>query len=378
MITNNISMKDMVMPFFLFIVGCSISLSVVPLRERGYARWTLLKKVLIRTFKLFILGIFLQGGNFPRYDLSSLRIPGVLQRIAVNYFVVCITVISLPVWSDWNLVKNRNYLNNILGVAVKYGMYWISGFGILVIFVIVTFGLPIPDCGYTRGHITPQCNAAGVIDAAILTPSHIYPYPSCLQANPPCTYFDPEGILTTFGSIASCFFGLYYGLILFHYKDHKLRLAHWIPLSVVLTALGIIVHFSGIPLNKNLYSLSYIFLMAGSSGLLLTAFYILIDIPKSRVSEYFVMPLIVIGMNSIAIYTGDYFLPSGPFFGTGRGSTAFIYYGTPSHNIVNIYWDALVVIFKPHFANFVFAISDVIFWMVVAAVLYKKKIFVKL
>jgi heparan-alpha-glucosaminide N-acetyltransferase len=364
------------MPCFLFIVGASISLSILPLRAKGVTRWELFKKAAVRTFKLFALGIFLQGADFPNYDLSMLRLPGVLQRIAFDYFVVTCCVIFMPVW-DAQFLQNNKYLNATVSVFVKYIAYWVTAISIFIVFISMTFGVRIPDCNNKRGQITPACNAAGIIDKAILTTAHMYQTPTCLDAVPPCKFFDPEGILSTVGSTASCFFGLYFGFILYVHKSHKIRLAHWIPFSAILFVLGIAIHFAGIPLNKNLYSMSYIFLMAGTAGILLSICYILIDIPESRWFEYSFMPFIVLGMNSIAIYAGDEFLP---YIIGKRNGDGFIYWGgNPTNNPANWFYSNILLYGRNvELANFFYALIDVTFWVIVAAIMYRKKIFVKI
>jgi heparan-alpha-glucosaminide N-acetyltransferase len=93
---NGVTIADLVMPFFLFIVGASIVLSHSKLQKSGVSRLELVKKAAIRSCKLFALGIFLQGASFPDYDLSTLRIPGVLQRIAITYFLVVLIELFVP------------------------------------------------------------------------------------------------------------------------------------------------------------------------------------------------------------------------------------------------------------------------------------------
>ena len=89
---NGCTPADLIFPFFLFIVGVATTLSIVPSLERGADRASVLAKALRRTLTVFALGIILNG--FPLFDLSVLRIPGVLQRVALCYFAASITVLA--------------------------------------------------------------------------------------------------------------------------------------------------------------------------------------------------------------------------------------------------------------------------------------------
>jgi predicted acyltransferase len=93
---NGVTIADFVMPTFLFIVGASIAIAFNGALEREESKAALLKRAFVRTCKLFAMGLFLQGGNFPYFDLSTLRVMGVLQRIAICYFIVSALFIFAP------------------------------------------------------------------------------------------------------------------------------------------------------------------------------------------------------------------------------------------------------------------------------------------
>ncbi|KAJ6232051.1 hypothetical protein M0813_05206 [Anaeramoeba flamelloides] len=212
---NGFRLADVVMPGFLFTVGFSIVLSFTRLLSRGVPRKQLVKKVLIRTLKLIGLGLFL-AGHIPYYNFKTLRLPGVLQRIAIAYLIGSLTVLLMPVFSfTWfSQTKNRFLLH--LRVLCQYSLWWLIGISIQIIYLCVTFLSKIGGC--PRGSIEADCNVAAHIDRAILTTNHMYSRPTCLELEKnPCKFFDPEGIFTTvFGAPGSVFFGIYFGIIWVH------------------------------------------------------------------------------------------------------------------------------------------------------------------
>ncbi|RCV39503.1 hypothetical protein SETIT_8G229400v2 [Setaria italica] len=89
--------------------------------------------------------------------------------------------------------------------------------------------------------------------------------------------FEPEGLLSSISSILSGTIGIHYGHVLIHFKTHKGRLKHWLLMGFSLLVLGILLHFTkAIPINKQLYSFSYVCFTGGAAGIVLSAFYILV------------------------------------------------------------------------------------------------------
>jgi heparan-alpha-glucosaminide N-acetyltransferase len=313
---DGLTIADFVMPFFLFIVGVSIAL--VLHKQRKEARFQVWKKVAVRTIKLFLLGLMLQGGGFPSYDLASLRIMGILQRIAFGYFFVSTIAIFLP---------RRNFQNENLIVLGRYMFHFLVALAVLTVYLLVLFLVQVPGCE-GRGHLDAVCNAEGYIDSLILGESHLYSHPTCLDWDPPCKHFDPEGLVSTWASSLSVFIGLYYGYTIIHKKSHVKRIKHWLIPALAFMGIGLTLHFTGaIPLNKNLYSLSYIMVTAGSAGILLSASYVMIDVLKWRVIFW---PWIWEGMNSIILFVADELVT--PILG-GRDGDALFYWKESTTNL---------------------------------------------
>ncbi|MCH7496177.1 MAG: DUF5009 domain-containing protein, partial [Candidatus Marinimicrobia bacterium] len=139
---NGVTLTDLIFPFFLFIIGVAMTFSMTKQIEAGANRKDLLLKILRRTLIIFALGIFLSG--FPKFDFSTLRIPGVLQRIALCYLFTSIIVLR----TGW-----------------KGQAYWAAGL-LLFYWTVMNF-VPVP--GYGAGVLTPEGNFAAFIDGKLLS-----------------------------------------------------------------------------------------------------------------------------------------------------------------------------------------------------------------
>ncbi|CAO2196353.1 unnamed protein product [Urochloa humidicola] len=249
---NGCNLADFVMPFFLFIVGMAIPLSLKRIPDRGRA----VRRVVIRTLKLLFWGILLQGGysHAPDkltygVDMKHVRWGGILQRIALAYLVVAVLEI---VTKD---AKIQDRSNPGFSIFRMYFSQWIVACCILVIYLSLVYGIYVPDwefrvqntdstnygkvltvsCG-TRGNLSPPCNAVGYIDRTILGINHMYQRPAwrrhraCTDDSPfegpfrndaPAwcvAPFEPEGILSSFSAVLSTIIGVHYGHVLVHMK----------------------------------------------------------------------------------------------------------------------------------------------------------------
>ncbi|KAJ8570983.1 hypothetical protein K7X08_037955 [Anisodus acutangulus] len=299
---NGVHLADFVMPFFLFVVGVSLAIvNKIALDRTGATL-----KVVIRTLKLFILGIFLQGGYLHGItgltygvDIERIRWMGILQRIAVGYIVAALCEVWLPCQGMKGVVLFRNYIRQ-----------WCIIFVLCAIHCGVLYGLYVPDWQFSvsqstgsttyevkcsvRGDLGPACNSAGMIDRYILGINHLYAKPvyrnmkECngsnsdrVSASMPSwchAAFDPEGILSSLTAAATSIIGLQYGHILVHFQDHKGRLYSWSILSFSLLVVGVFLDFIGVPLNKSLYTISYMLVTSAASGITFCLLYLLVDI----------------------------------------------------------------------------------------------------
>src|SRR6266513_3195272 len=169
---NGWTPTDLIFPFFLFIVGVAIPLAFGKRIERGDARRALFLKVLYRSAIIFLLGEFIAG--FPHFHLSTIRIPGVLQRIAVCYFLASIIFIKTP--------------PRTLAIIAA---------ALLVVYWLLMMYVPVP--GYGAGDLSKEGNLAAYLDRLILA-GHTY-----------TPVYDPEGLLSTIPAIATTLFGVLTG-----------------------------------------------------------------------------------------------------------------------------------------------------------------------
>uniref|UniRef100_A0AAY4AQ59 Heparan-alpha-glucosaminide N-acetyltransferase catalytic domain-containing protein n=1 Tax=Denticeps clupeoides TaxID=299321 RepID=A0AAY4AQ59_9TELE len=308
---NGLTIADLVFPWFVFIMGTSIAISINGALRRGVRRSHLLKKVVWRSVQLFLIGVILINPNYCQGPLSwvSLRIPGVLQRLAFTYLVVA----SLDVLDVW-WYKASDFL--------LYWPAWLCVITLEIVWLCLTFLLPVPDCpsGYLGpGGIGdfgkyPNCTggAAGFIDRWLLGENHIYQTPSsrvtAVHNTEVCSTipYDPEGVLGSINSILMAFLGLQAGKILLHYKDlHSKIMARFLIWGVVLGMISAVLtkcskDHGFIPINKNLWSLSYVTTLSSFAFILLVVLYYLVDVNKWWSGAPFFYP----GMNSILVYVG--------------------------------------------------------------------------
>lgn len=347
---NGVTIADFVMPFFLFIVGVSLPLVYKRVSNKIVAT----RKASLRALKLIILGVVLQGGYFHGINdltfgvnLENIRWFGILQRIAIGYFIASLC----EIWLTSNTI-----VNSPLRLLKKYYTQWIVAILLSTIYLGLLYNLYVPDwkfevqitnssntpiqsytvkCG-VRGNLGPACNAVGMVDRYVLGIEHLYQRPvyrrtkecrvdSLADAPAWCQApFDPEGLLSSIMAVVTCFIGLHFGHILVHFKGHSERVLHFIIPSLGLIFFGIALGIFGMPLNKPLYTFNYMCVTSGAAGLLFVGIYLLVDLYGYRRPT---MLLEWMGMNALTLYV---LVASDLFFIAIQG----FYWRTPANNIV--------------------------------------------
>ncbi|KAL5561213.1 hypothetical protein UlMin_030960 [Ulmus minor] len=305
---NGLHLADFVMPFFLFIAGISPALVYKKVPDRLDATW----KAVFRALKLFLLGVILQGGYFHGVtsftygvDIERIRWLGILQRISIGYIVAALCEIWLP-RQTWGEMRYFSI----------YSWHWCVAISLSAIYAGLLYGLYVPDWQFNaspasssipsndtlvymvkcsvRGDLGPACNSAGLIDHYVLGVDHLYQKPvyrnlkdcnmttngQVPESSPPWCHapFDPEGILSSLTAAVTCIIGLQYGHILAQLEDHKMRLESWSLFSVSIFAIGLLLAVLGVPVNKSLYTISYMLITSASAGITFCAFYLLVDV----------------------------------------------------------------------------------------------------
>jgi predicted acyltransferase len=256
---NGCTVADLVFPFFLFAVGTAITLSLAQRRSPSVARWRLIGPILRRTGFLFALGLFLNG--FPLFDWSTLRLPGVLQRIALCYCM----------GSFAGLVLSAR------GQAVLAGV-------LLVGYAVVTWLVHVPA---NAGSVSePEATLAAYIDRWLMS-GHL------LQPG-----WDPEGLLSTVGATATTLLGMLAGRWLrSENRPSRIAMGSFLAGNAGIL-LGLLLN-RWLPINKSLWTSSYVLFTAGIALDLLTLCYWMID---CRAHASWASPLIAYGTNPIVAY----------------------------------------------------------------------------
>ncbi|XP_036155926.1 heparan-alpha-glucosaminide N-acetyltransferase isoform X2 [Myotis myotis] len=363
---NGLTVADLVFPWFVFIMGSSIFLSMTSILQRGCSKFRLLGKVSWRSFLLICIGIVIVNPNYCLGPLSwdKVRIPGVLQRLGVTYFVVAVLELLFAKPVPENCVSERRC--SCLQDITSSWPQWLVILMLEGVWLALTFFLPVPGCptGYLGpGGIGdlgkyPNCTggAAGYIDRLLLGDDHIYQHPSSTVLYHTAVAYDPEGILGTINSIVMAFLGVQAGKILLYYKDQTKDIlirftAWWCFLGLISVVLTKVSENEGfIPVNKNLWSISYVTTLSSFAFFILLILYPIVDVKGLWTGAPFYYP----GMNSILVYVGhEVFKNYFPFQWRLQDNQSH-----KEHLIQNIVATAL--------------------WVLIAYILYRKKVFWKI
>lgn len=342
---NGFTPTDLVFPTFLLLVGLSLVLSTAARRAQGVPRSTLFLHILRRSAVLCLFGVVVN--TFPFLHLDHIRFYGVLQRTGICYFVVGTLYLFLPGWKD----------KVVLAAVCVFG-YWA-----LMRFVPVPgFGVPTHDIAVND----MNGNLAAYIDRLLFAPQHLYE-----------KVRDPEGLLSTVPAIATAIFGLLAGIWLRTSRSTRDK-------AIGLAACGVSFVLAGalwnpfFPINKKLWTSSFV-LFAGGFSLLLLALAIYItdikrmgreDVTRADAPEHptLYQPLLVFGTNSIAAYMVSELLdPILRFIHTSDGDIAksyalWLHRVLPVHGIPELLFGLTIVL---------------ITWLVVLP-LYRKRIFLRI
>jgi len=405
---HGLTPTDWIFPFFLFIVGIAIpialgkrlkegvtgkvywkimsrsalifalglSMSVIPFFQFGASAapdslkmlvWLAMTAVLffalLRNWKITIIlsalsiigivGLNLAGYNLVTYNFATMRIPGVLQRIAVCYLVVSLIFLH----TNW-----KHQLG--IAVAVLLG-YW-----------LLMTQIAVPGCEITTID-DKACNLAAWLDRTILTENHMWRS---------AKVFDPEGILSTLPAIATTISGVLTGTWLVRSDRAQVTGDETTNLSLVtvnsslekanglfgigtiLLAVGYIWN-SYFPMNKSLWTSSYVLVTSGLALLTLAACYWLIDIKGYK---RWAWPFVIFGVNALPlfVFSGIMARMLGAYRVTGSD-------GQPVALQKWIFDNIYLSIAQPIDASLMYAISFILVWLFLMWLLYRRKLFLK-
>ena len=267
---NGHTHHDTIFPLFLFIAGISFPFSITKQRDNGMSEWAICRKIIRRGLTLVLFGI-LYNGLLNDWDFVNARYASVLGRIGLAWMLAAL----IFVFTKW---KVRLGITAIL----LLGYYLVARF------------VPAPDAA-GADIFTAQGSIAGWVDRQFL-PGKLY------YGN-----IDPEGILGTIPAIATALLGMFTGQWIKMERKwltpHR-KVAGLIIAGIVLLIIGLLwaPYF---PINKKLWTSSFVLVVASYSLLLFALFYYLIDVLQWRKWPFF---FTVIGMNSITIYLAQRFI----------------------------------------------------------------------
>ncbi|NNK10038.1 MAG: DUF1624 domain-containing protein [Flavobacteriaceae bacterium] len=315
---------DLVFPFFLFIVGTSIVFAYRN-KEPNPATY---KKISIRTLKLIGLGLFLGAFtiSFPFFkDFSEIRFPGVLQRIGVAFFFAAVIFLNF----NWKV---------ILGITIAI----LAGYWIWLGFIPINGDVPTFD--------RAPNNWANYVDLQVFG-SHMYKED-----------YDPEGLLSTLPSIASSLLGIFTGLLLISKRAKKELML--LALGAGMLLLGYLWDLA-FPINKALWSSSFVLVTAGWANIFLSLIYYLTDVKGIQFGSIFRYT----GANAITLY----FLSS---FITKIFYSVQIEEGLSLHGWLykNIYVHSFL---SGELSSLLYGLSVTGFYLLLALFMYRRKIFIK-
>ncbi len=326
---NGWTPTDLVFPFFLFIVGVAITLAFSSRLERGGTKRDLYLKVIKRTLIIFALGLLLNG--FPYFELSELRIPGVLQRIAICYLIASI------------IFLNTKTTHQVFITIALLVFYWL---------LMKLVAAP----GFAAGDLTKEGSLASYVDRIVFG-KHVW-----AQAK----VYDPEGLLSTIPAVATTMIGVLTGRWLKSEKSAYEKVAGMFVAGAACVAVGWAWN-SFFPINKALWTSSYVMFAGGLALQFLALCYWLIDIKSYRA---WAKPFEVFGMNAIALYVGS---------GLMANLLGLIPVRSNGTNIPLwswIYQNIFASWATPVNASLAFAISFVLVWLGLMWILYRRKIFI--
>ncbi len=272
---------DMIFPGFLFAVGAAIPLAMGSRLRRGVSRGRVLRGIARRSVLLLVIGLVLNA--YPLFQMRTLRLPGVLQRIGLCYFAGAAIFLAVSRWPE------RRRRMTLAGVALLL----LVGYGAMLLLV------PVP--GYGAGHLDTLRSLPAYVDRTVFTVSHLWPYGTTPGVG---VTFDPEGLLSTIPAIASVLAGVLAGEILL--VDTRARegtrrgrvLAGAAALGAAMVALALALD-PVMPIIKKLWTPSFALLSSGIALLCFAAFHWLIDVRGVR--RGLTAPL-VFGTNAIAAF----------------------------------------------------------------------------
>lgn len=350
---DGLTPTDLVFPFFMFIMGVSTFLSLSKFNFQCSAGF--LRKLVKRSAIIFLIGMAIGWFSIVCYStfdigdttqsmwqrftssvfpVDRIRILGVMQRLSLSYFFASLIIVTVPV---------RHIVKVIIGILLSY-------------FLILLFG---------NGFVLSEDNIIAVVDRAVLGVSHMYK-----ETLPDGTRiaFDPEGLLSTFPCIAHVLIGFMCGKLLKDNPDINQKVEKLLLWGTVMAFAGMLLSY-GCPVNKKIWSPTYVLVTCGFASQLLGILIWIIDIRgKNKWSVFFE----TFGINPLFMYV------MGGVLAILFGSIRF-HSGDEIISIKGFIFNAFQSVSPDvYFASFLYSVFFVSINWLIGLYLYRNKIYIKI
>jgi predicted acyltransferase len=334
---NGWTPADLIFPSFVFLVGVSMTYSFPARRARGQTRAQILRHAFVRSLILIAIGLLVNASPIVGLDVHTWRFEGITQRIALCYLATAVLVL----WSD-----TRGLMIALFACLVGY---WT----ILRFFPVPGFGVPGRDIPF----MDPDRNMVAWLDR-LLFPGRLYNGTR-----------DPEGIISTIPATATTIMGVLAGKWL-HNDKLPIAKAKWL---LVAGSCGLLLGLTWnrwFPINKNLWTSSFVLFSGGFALFILGCLYWLLEIQRWR---RWTMPALVFGMNAIAGFVADSFV-YGPGYTFQMKGPA----GAPVSWHEGLNARLLTLTGNPQIASLLYSLAAVGFCWVLLWLLWRKQVFLKI
>src|SRR5579864_2997186 len=334
---NGWTPADLIFPSFLFLVGVSMVFSFNARLRRGQSRQQIFRHAISRSLILIVIGLVVNAMPIYGLDVHTWRIYGVLQRIALCYFAAAILVL----WSNW-----RGQLIALLACLVGY---W----AILRFAPVPGFGVP----GHDIPFMDPERNIVAWLDRKLLM-GRLYN-----------GVRDPEGLLSTIPAIGTALMGVLTGQWLRSSASARTKMFRMAGAGVLVLAAGL-VWGRWFPINKNLWTSSFVLLTGGFALVFLSFLYWAVEIKNWRGA--WKMPFLVFGMNSIAGFVADSFV-----YGPGYTFTVKATDGTTMNWHEAAQAKLMALGLNAPNASLAYSVAALLFCWFLLWLLWRKRMFIK-
>ena len=327
---NGCQPPDLIFPFFLFIVGVAIIYSLAKQESRAVPRGAIIIKIVRRSLVLCGVGLLLNA--LPYFDWEITRIPGVLQRIALCYFMASLVVVYTGVRGQ------------ALTAALLLLAYW----------VLMTW-VPVP--GYGAGDLQPEANLGAYIDRALMG-GHLWHH-----------HWDPEGLLSSVPAVSTTLIGVLAGHWLRAQRSSNQRFIGLLLGGAVGIGLGLAMDI-WFPINKNLWTSSYVVFTGGAALISLGLCYWLVDLKGYK---RWATPFVIFGTNAIAAYALSTLMTKALALWTVVRPD-----GKPVMLKTYLFERYFLPLATHRQAAVLYALAFVTLWLVLMSILYRKRIFIRI